>query len=170
MQPHTKIYMDFFGYTIADWCPCEIPGCGQAMVDVCHIDARGMGGNPNKDKDDIKNLMGKCRAHHEFYGDKKEHKFQLKIWHWEFMLAHGVQKLKDKEMEPKERNFIWKTENPDNEVMYSGKHKFKKLIDLPIDYLLWYKENVPRNMANQYIFDFIEQNLEEINRLKSINQ
>lgn len=90
MKAHTIIYMAYFGYTIADWMPCEIPGCGRRAVDVCHIDARGMGGDPQKKKDDIKNLMGKCREHHNEYGDKKEFKDWLKNIHLEFM-HHGKQ-------------------------------------------------------------------------------
>lgn len=77
--------MRYFGYTTADWMPCEIPGCGKQAVDVCHIDARGMGGNPSGSKDTIENLMGKCREHHNEYGDKKECKEWLKEVHLEFM-------------------------------------------------------------------------------------
>lgn len=75
--------MDYFGYDISDWIPCEIPKCGQETVDICHIDARGMGGS--KTKDYIENLMGKCREHHDFYGDKKQYKEYLKKVHKEKM-------------------------------------------------------------------------------------
>lgn len=61
MKPWTKIYMDYFGFDISDFMPCEI--CGAAMVDVHHIDSRGMGGS--KDKDVIENLMGLCRGCHD---------------------------------------------------------------------------------------------------------
>jgi len=91
MQHHTKIYMDYFGYTIADWMPCEIPGCGKCVVDVNHIDARGMGGDPQGKKDLIENLMGNCREHHIFYGDKKEYKEFLKETHLKFMKENGKQ-------------------------------------------------------------------------------
>jgi len=87
MKPHTKIYLDYFGYSIADFIPCEI--CGQKAVDVCHIDARGMGGNPSKSKDVIGNLMAKCRKHHDQYGDKKEFKTWLKEIHLKFMADNG---------------------------------------------------------------------------------
>lgn len=88
MQRHTQIYMNYFGYDISDYMQCEIPGCGERVVDVCHIDARGMGGDPLHKKDVIENLMGKCRGHHDFYGDKKEHKPYLKEVHLNFMLLH----------------------------------------------------------------------------------
>lgn len=81
MKSHTRIYLDYFGYSPFDFIMCEIPGCGKKAVDICHIDARGMGGNPNKDKDVIENLMAKCREHHIEYGDKKQHKEWLKEIH-----------------------------------------------------------------------------------------
>lgn len=74
MKKHTKIYMDHFGYTISDFIKCEIPECERRAVDINHIDARGMGGNPTRDKDVIDNLMATCREHHIEYGDKKQHK------------------------------------------------------------------------------------------------
>lgn len=85
MKVHTKIYFEFFGYTIADFIPCEIPGCGRRAVDINHIDARGMGGDPNGTKDVIENLMGTCREHHIEFGDKKEVKEWLKNVHSHFM-------------------------------------------------------------------------------------
>jgi hypothetical protein len=69
MKRHTKIYFDYFGYTIADFVPCEI--CSARAVDIHHIEARGMGGS---EKDSIDNLMAVCRKCHIEYGDKKEHK------------------------------------------------------------------------------------------------
>jgi len=55
--------MDYFGYDISDWIPCEIPKCGHQVVDIHHIDPRGMGGS--KEKDHIENLAGLCRQDHE---------------------------------------------------------------------------------------------------------
>lgn len=49
MKPHTKIYFKHFGLTVADNPLCEV--CGAIAVDIHHIDARGIGGNPKKDKD-----------------------------------------------------------------------------------------------------------------------
>jgi hypothetical protein len=31
MKPHTKIYMNHFGYDISDFIPCEV--CGKTAVD-----------------------------------------------------------------------------------------------------------------------------------------
>lgn len=77
MKKHTKIYMDFFGYGIEDYVPCEV--CGNRAVDIHHIDARGMGGSDNKDV--IENLMGLCRSCHVELGDKKQHIDYLKQKH-----------------------------------------------------------------------------------------
>lgn len=76
--------MRYFGYGIEDFIPCEI--CGKRAVDINHIDARGMGGNPNGDKDVIENLMAVCRGCHVAYGDIKEKKEYLVALHTKFML------------------------------------------------------------------------------------
>ncbi len=60
MKPHTKIYLDYFGYSGDTYVPCEI--CKDPAVDVHHIEPRGMGGS--KVKDYIENLMGLCRDCH----------------------------------------------------------------------------------------------------------
>lgn len=86
MKHHTKIYFDHFGYTGHEFIHCEIPGCDLRAVDVCHIDARGMGGDPQGKKDVIENLMGKCRKHHDQYGDKKTLKYWLRVLHIKFMM------------------------------------------------------------------------------------
>jgi hypothetical protein len=90
MKHHTKIYLDYFGYSGYEFMPCEIPSCERCAVDVCHIDARGMGGNPSGSKDIIENLMGKCRKHHDEFGDKKEFKEWLKQVHLAFMKKNKV--------------------------------------------------------------------------------
>jgi len=79
MKPHTKIYMDHFGYDISSFIPCEI--CGKTAVDIHHIEARGIGGS--KASDNIENLMALCREDHLKYGDKKQHKEWLKDIHQE---------------------------------------------------------------------------------------
>lgn len=88
MQRHTKIYLDFFGYSGYEFMPCEVPGCGQSAVDINHIDARGMGGDPTGSKDVIENLMGMCRPHHERFGDRKDKKEWMKKIHLDFMKKH----------------------------------------------------------------------------------
>ena len=67
LKPHTKIYLDYFKLTVADWIGCEI--CGKTAKDLHHIEARGMGGDPQGKKDVIENLMALCRECHVLYGD-----------------------------------------------------------------------------------------------------
>lgn len=81
MRTHTKIYMDYFGYDISSFIPCEI--CGAQAVDINHIKARGMGGS--KKMDYIENLMGTCRLHHDMHGDKVGHRAFLIAVHILFM-------------------------------------------------------------------------------------
>lgn len=87
MKKHTKIYFDFFGYDIPEDAVCEI--CGNPAVDVHHIDARGMGGDPNGTKDVIENLMGLCRKDHDEYGDVPECVPLLTQIHLKFMEING---------------------------------------------------------------------------------
>lgn len=75
MQKHTRIYLDYFGFTLADFVPCET--CGARATEINHIDARGMGGDPTGSKDVIENLMATCRACHVKYGDAPEHRQYL---------------------------------------------------------------------------------------------
>ena len=84
MKHHTKIYLDYFGYCIEDFIPCEL--CGQRANDINHIDCRGMGGS--KYKDVIENLMAMCRREHLEYGDKKQYIEMLKEKHKQFMENH----------------------------------------------------------------------------------
>jgi 5-methylcytosine-specific restriction endonuclease McrA len=82
LKPYTKTYLDFFGYSTADFIPCEVCEC--RAVDVHHIEPKGMGGS--KLKDSIENLIGLCRechilAHNEQMSKedlKKVHKFRMK--------------------------------------------------------------------------------------------
>lgn len=87
MKAHTKIYFDYFGFTKADFIACEI--CGNQAVDIHHIEARGMGGNPSGSKDVIENLQAVCRKCHIDYGDKSEFKEKLKECHLKFMQVYG---------------------------------------------------------------------------------
>lgn len=92
MKPHTKIYLDFFGFTEGDNVPCEV--CARPAVDIHHIKARGMGGSSTRDE--ILNLQAVCRECHIKYGDKKQHVDMLRIRHVEYMA----------EMEPKKTEFL----------------------------------------------------------------
>ena len=88
MKKHTKIYLNALGYDLFDFIPSEISGV--RANDIHHIDCKGMGGNPNKDKDRIENLQAVTRQEHLDYGDKKEHMAFLYKKHYEFLEYHGV--------------------------------------------------------------------------------
>ena len=72
MKNYTKIYLDYFGYGIEDFIPCEV--CGNKAVDIHHIEARGMGGTNE-------NLMALCSYCHVVMGDTKTHLEYLKDKH-----------------------------------------------------------------------------------------
>ena len=86
MKRHTKIYLDFFGYNISSFIPCEV--CGERANDIHHIEARGMGGK-NDFADVIENLIALCRKHHIELGDKKQFEDELTDIHFEFMRVNG---------------------------------------------------------------------------------
>lgn len=92
MKNHTKIYLDFFGYDKTDFIPSELSGA--KAVDIHHIDCKGMGGDPNGEKDNIFNLMALTREEHELYGDKKEFMMFLRTSHLNFMTLHKPFKTK----------------------------------------------------------------------------
>lgn len=54
--------MNFHGYSKEDWIPCE--SCNNTAVDIHHIDARGIGGDPRGHKNQIENLIALCRSCH----------------------------------------------------------------------------------------------------------
>jgi 5-methylcytosine-specific restriction endonuclease McrA len=85
LKKYTKLYLDFFGYTIDDVICCEV--CGRKSVDIHHISARGMGGSEEADR--IENLMAVCRECHIIYGDKKQHIEFLKEKHQQFIYNYG---------------------------------------------------------------------------------
>lgn len=61
MQPHTRIYFDYFDLAEDDCVLCEV--CQNRAVDIHHIDNKGMGGS--KTKDYIGNLIAVCRTCHD---------------------------------------------------------------------------------------------------------
>jgi len=83
MKNYPRTYLNFFGLRIAEDCYCEI--CGARAVDIHHIFARSI----RKDlENSIENLMALCRAHHEEFGDKKQHREMLIEVHQKKMDAH----------------------------------------------------------------------------------
>jgi hypothetical protein len=81
MQKHTKINMNFFGYTTGDFIECELSGT--IATEIHHIGCRGMGGS--KEKDYIENLMAINRENHNKYGDKKAFMVFLYVKHLRFV-------------------------------------------------------------------------------------
>ena len=77
--------MDYFGYQISDWMPCEICSC--QGVDIHHVENRKSGGTTKEDT--IENLMCLCRGHHIQFGDKKQYKEMLKEVHLKFIQENG---------------------------------------------------------------------------------
>lgn len=73
-----KIYMEYFGYGEQDMIPCE--WCGRRAVDVHHIQKRSQGG-----KNDIENLVGLCREHHDMAEDFPVFNEKVKEKHLKFM-------------------------------------------------------------------------------------
>ena len=80
MTKHMKIYLDGSGFKEFDFIPCEV--CDNESVDIHHIDARGMGGDPSGSKDVFANLMAVCRPCHEIYGDVNQFKEHLRQIHY----------------------------------------------------------------------------------------
>ena len=82
MQKHTEVYMDYFGFGIDDFIPCEV--CGKKAVDIHHIEGRGRG------KDIIFNLMALCRDCHRKVHEGRIHKIVLKVLHQEYSKLKGL--------------------------------------------------------------------------------
>ena len=89
MQNHTKVYLKYFGYSVADFVPCEV--CGSKAVDIHHIVSRGMGSA--RKNDEISNLMALCRKCHIDYGDRKQFLDFLKEKHEENIANWGKNPL-----------------------------------------------------------------------------
>lgn len=86
MKKHTAIYLSRFDEPICEACGAYGQSQGQFILDVHHIECRGMGGG---DKDFIENLMGLCRKCHTRYGDKKQYKSWLYRVHQQKLEAIG---------------------------------------------------------------------------------
>jgi len=80
MKKHTKVWLESRGYYLPNMTPedldvmCEWDGCGK-VVDINHIDPRGMGGG--KGKDVPENLIGLSRKCHNNFEAKRITKEQM---------------------------------------------------------------------------------------------
>lgn len=63
---------------------------GRKAQDIHHIECKGMGGNPNGDKDRIENLQALTREEHLYYGDKSQYMAFLFQKHYDFLESNGV--------------------------------------------------------------------------------
>ncbi|MFL0093609.1 hypothetical protein [Tenacibaculum maritimum] len=88
MKNHIRIYLSAFGYSECDFIPSELSG--KKAVDIHHIECKGMGGNPKKEKDRIENLMALTREEHICFGDKEQYMAFLYKKHLSFLDLHGV--------------------------------------------------------------------------------
>tara|TARA_R100001163_G_C5038164_1_gene176919 strand:- start:733 stop:996 length:264 start_codon:yes stop_codon:yes gene_type:complete len=76
MKKYVKIYMDYYDYVIDDVIQCEY--CNKVAVDIHHIEARGIGGDPRGHKNQIENLIALCRSCHTKAETNKEFNNYLK--------------------------------------------------------------------------------------------
>ena len=76
MKKYIKIYMDYHDYFKDDFIPCD--HCGTTAVDIHHIDARGIGGDPRGHKNQIENLIALCRSCHIKAETNKQFNNQLR--------------------------------------------------------------------------------------------
>lgn len=85
MKPYTKTYLQYFGYSEADFIPCEV--CGSKAVDIHHLTPRSL----RKDLiNKIDNLMALCRSCHDRAGKDREFNDGLKDIHRRKLLANGL--------------------------------------------------------------------------------
>lgn len=64
MQNHTKVYMEYFGYTIADTILCEV--CNAPANSIHHVIHRSKFGSKRKhEQDRVENLIALCHFHHD---------------------------------------------------------------------------------------------------------
>ena len=68
--------MDYYDYVIDDVILCE--NCSKQAVDIHHIDARGLGGDPRGSKNQIENLIALCRSCHIKAETNKDFNNQLR--------------------------------------------------------------------------------------------
>ena len=76
MKKYVKIYMNFHDYVLDDVILCE--HCSKVAVDIDHIDARGLGGDPRGHRNQIENLIALCRSCHIKAETNKDFNNQLR--------------------------------------------------------------------------------------------
>lgn len=81
LPKHTQVYMEYFGYQIAEDIVCEITNPARAS-DVHHINGRGKG------KDVIENLMALTREKHDDCHMERIKKSEAQEIHNRFMEQH----------------------------------------------------------------------------------
>lgn len=84
MKKHTQVYLKHFNLGETDYMYCE--ACGTHAVDVHHLNRRGMGGS--KTKDNVENLMGLCRKHHDLAEASPKANEKFKTMHATFLLIN----------------------------------------------------------------------------------
>lgn len=85
MKPYTKTYLQYFGYSGADFIPCEV--CGSEAVDIHHLTPRSL----RKDLiNKIDNLMALCRSCHDRAGMDREFNDLLRDIHRKKLLQSGL--------------------------------------------------------------------------------
>lgn len=84
MQKHTRVYLDYFGYSGYEYLPCEVCQCH--LTDIHHVVPRSKFGSKTKDQQDkIENLIGLCRPCHDKAHDGTYSKEYLTEIHNAFM-------------------------------------------------------------------------------------
>ena len=64
MEKYTRTYMDYFGYGIDDYIPCE--RCSKSASSIHHIKYRSKFGKKKKEElNDIVNIMALCFCCHQ---------------------------------------------------------------------------------------------------------
>lgn len=85
MKQYTATYLKYFGYSTADFVPCEV--CGAKAVDLHHLTPRSL----RKDLiNKIDNLMALCREHHDQAGKDREFNDELRLIHRKKLLQNGL--------------------------------------------------------------------------------
>lgn len=113
---HHDVYDGFFEIDTHNPRVCELTGIPSR--DIHHIDARGMGGRASMDT--VENLMCLTRELHEYFGDKKEWKEDLKQAHEWFIVNRAPFVLSNSKARLSQE--VWKlhSKTRNNSIDYPG--------------------------------------------------